>query len=162
MNLCNDADEALDLLNEVLIRIVITIGRYDHSKAKLSTWVKNVTSRFLIDNHRNQQESTELVTWDETDLDLFPSHYPSPEEHAEQIEETESGKKNRKKKDPDITRLRKAMSGLSRRDRQILLYRAEGFDYESIGSFLKMNPGTAMTAYSRSIKKVRERFTEES
>ena len=44
---CNDKDEALDLLNEVLIRIVISIGSFDYDKSRLATWVKNVTGNYL-------------------------------------------------------------------------------------------------------------------
>ena len=62
---------------------------------------------------------------------------------------------------PDIGILKKALASISGRDRSILLYRADGFPFESIGDLLRMKSGTAMTAYSRAVKKIRNMFEQE-
>ena len=61
---------------------------------------------------------------------------------------------------PDLIKLRRALAGISKRDKSILFYRADGFSYENIGEFLDIKSGTAMTAYSRAVRKIKEMFKD--
>ena len=63
---------------------------------------------------------------------------------------------------PAIGTLKKALSSISGRDRSILFYSADGFSFENIAEFLRIKSGTAMTAYSRAVKKIKTMFEQEA
>jgi len=148
--------EATDLLNEILIKMVIVIGRYDPAKAALSTWVIKITENFLRSHYRRKKtDDTIVLIWPTYVFDLNPEFASDDGDYSDFendiiAEEPEV--------DPKIAALEKAMEGLSERDREILLFRAEGMGYDEICGILGIKMNTAMTAWSRATKRVRERF----
>ncbi|MBN2403033.1 MAG: RNA polymerase sigma factor [Spirochaetes bacterium] len=149
---CEDSDKAEDHLNEVLIRALISIGSYDPDRACMDTWVVSITKNYLRNVIRDEQRDVELVFCDDNALDLYEA--PALEEILSVPD------RDIEEEAPSISKLRRALAFLCARDRAILFYRAEGMSYESIGEFLRIKAGTAMTAYSRAAAKVRELFRE--
>jgi RNA polymerase sigma factor (sigma-70 family) len=149
---CRDSDKAEDHLNEVLIRALISIESYNPDMASMDTWIVSITKNYLRNVIRDEKRRVELVFCDDNALDLYEA--PEPEEAAnapDEVIEEEA---------PSIGKLRKALTFLSARDRAILFYRTEGMSYESIAGFLKMKPGSAMTAFSRAAAKIRGMFNK--
>ncbi|MBN2041370.1 MAG: sigma-70 family RNA polymerase sigma factor [Spirochaetes bacterium] len=152
MNYCTESEDTDDLLNETLIHLLITIGRFDPDKGSLLTWVLNVTRNFLRDYYRKNSDKVELLFYDDSYLDLYPGKQNEDiDESAEEIDFESS---------TDIAMLNIALSCISERDKSILQYRADGFSYENISEFLHIKAETARTAYCRAVKKVRERYNK--
>jgi RNA polymerase sigma-70 factor, ECF subfamily len=150
--------EATDLLNEILIKMVIVIGRYDPAKAALSTWVIKITENFLISHYRRKKtDDTIVLIWPTYVFDLNPEFATDDGDYSDLDDEMIS---EEPEADPKIAALEKAMEGLSERDRKILQYRAEGMGYDEICEYLDIKMNTAMTAWSRATKRVRERMSE--
>ncbi len=80
-------EEALDLLNEILIRIVIVIGQYDAGKATLATWVTKITVNYLVDYYRKKKDEPELLEWLNDVFDLYPELCTQPFEYAGEDED---------------------------------------------------------------------------
>lgn len=153
MKFSDDSDEADDHLNEILIRVVITIGRYDSERGSMYNWVITLSRNYLKNCFLKKLEEPELICYEKDALDLYVHRTFVPEDnnaYEEEIDEDE----------PDLIKLRKALAPMSKRDRSILFYRADGFSYENIGEFLSIKSGTAMTAYSRAVRKIKEMFAD--
>ncbi|MBN2041375.1 MAG: RNA polymerase sigma factor [Spirochaetes bacterium] len=151
LKVSNDSDEADDHLNEILIRIVISIGQFDPDISSMLRWVLSVTRNYFRNYLRDQQLKPELVCYEEDALDLYVQRpFVTEEDNTDDEEDDENI--------PDLIKLRKALAGMSKRDRSILFYRADGFSYENIGEFLGIKSGTAMTAYSRAVRKIKDMF----
>ena len=153
LKVSNDSDEADDHLNEILIRIVISIGRFDPDISSMLRWVLSVTGNYFRNYFRDEQLKPELVCYEEDALDLYAQRPFVTEEGNTDDEEDDENV-------PDLIRLRKALAGMSKRDRSILFYRTDGFSYENIGEFLGIKSGTAMTAYSRAVSKIKKMFAD--
>ncbi len=139
--------------------MVIVIGRYDPAKAKMSAWVMKITDNFLIDHYRRKKTDDAIVLlWPTYVFDLNPDFATDDGEYAVDDEDVFVEEAD---VDPEIAILEKAMEGLCERDREILLFRAEGMSYDEICGFLGIKLNTAMTAWSRATKKVKERFEKE-
>jgi RNA polymerase sigma-70 factor, ECF subfamily len=139
-----DVEESKDLLNEILIKLLITIEKFDAEKGALSTWVMSITGNFLIDYFRKKETGPDIIYCDSGYFDLFPSKRA---DMADEKTETE--------RDPVCERMDKAIEDISERDKEIIYLRSDGLSYEEISEFLKIKPGTATTAWSRAAKKVR-------
>ena len=148
MNYCTESEDTDELLNETLIQLIITIGRFDPEKGTLTTWVLTVTKNFLRDYYRKKSYKPELMYCEECYLDLYPA---KQDKNMYELEEMELPS-------PVDSRLQNALSCISERDRSILQYRAEGFSYENISEFLNIKTVAAKTAYCRAVKKVRETY----
>ncbi|MFH0976969.1 MAG: sigma-70 family RNA polymerase sigma factor [Spirochaetota bacterium] len=149
MNYCTESEDTDELLNETLIHLIITIGRFDPDRGTLATWVLTVTKNFLRDYYRKQSHKPELLFLDESYLDIYPAKQDKDINDPEETELT-----------PVDSRLQNALSSVSERDRSILRYRAEGFSYENISEFLHIKAVTAKTAYCRAVKKVKEIYNK--
>ncbi|MBN2041219.1 MAG: RNA polymerase sigma factor [Spirochaetes bacterium] len=149
----DESDDADGHLNEILIRIVISIGRFNAEKGCMLTWVMTVTRNYLKNYYLKKQEEPELICYEKDDLELYLQRSVISRDAGEEEEADDDV--------PDLIRLRKALAGMSNRDRSILFYRADGFSYENIGEFLGMKSGTAMTAYSRGVRRIKEMFEDE-
>jgi RNA polymerase sigma-70 factor (ECF subfamily) len=150
---CGCRQEALDILNEVLIRIVIVIGQYDADRASLATWVVNITRNYLIDHFRKKKDEPEILEWSNEVFDLYPdlrgnSYVPEYLEDEDDEDEV----------DEDIVILRKAMEGLSERDRDLLRLRADGISYDEICGYYDISKSAARNAVFKATKRVKERF----
>ncbi|MBN2403111.1 MAG: sigma-70 family RNA polymerase sigma factor [Spirochaetes bacterium] len=144
MKYCTESEDTEELLNEVLIHLVIKMGRFNPEKGSLVTWILAVTKNFLRDYYRKKSTEAELVLLEEFYLDFYPA-----KQEKYNLEQEESGNSTAD------NRLQDALSVLSERDRNILQYRAEGFSYKTISEFLHIKAKTAKMAYSRAVKKVR-------
>ena len=151
----DDTDEADDHLNEILIRIVITIGRFDAERGCMRNWVITVSRNYLKNCYLKKLEEPELICYEKDALDLYVHRSFIHEHDVEEEESHESCEE-----EPDLIKLRRALAGMSRRDRSILFYRADGFSYKNISEFLGMRSRTAMTAYSRAVSKIKAMFED--
>ncbi|MBN2038481.1 MAG: RNA polymerase sigma factor [Spirochaetes bacterium] len=151
MKFSDDSDDADDHLNEILIRVVITIGRFDSEKGSMYTWVITLSRNYLKNNYLKKQDEPELVCYEQDALELYVKRPFVAEDVS--TDNDEDGENI-----PDLIKLRKALAVMSKRDRSILFFRADGFSYENIGDFLGIKSGTAMTAYSRAVSKIKKMF----
>jgi RNA polymerase sigma factor (sigma-70 family) len=60
--------------------------------------------------------------------------------------------------DPPSARVRRAMTGLSPRDRELLVLRAEGYSYREIASALQLNEGSVGTLLARARQAFRRAY----
>ena len=61
------SEDAEDLVNDVFVKVFDKLGSFDESKAKLSTWIYQITKHTVIDYYRRFHMSEELPEEIESD-----------------------------------------------------------------------------------------------
>ncbi len=132
--------DAEELAADVLMVVHAKVGAFRFSKqAKLTTWIFQVAKNRAIDYHRKSKpdlselnDATAAVTFDGDQTAASTSDNPELR-----------------------TWLDKELAGLSEQDRQILNWRALGFDFAQVAEWLGIAEGTARVRHKRAIDKLK-------
>lgn len=155
---CENIQDADEIGNDILLKLFEKIHLYDKNKARLSAWVNKVALNYILDwiseNKKREEDSIESIQ-DNKFLICEPARI---DYYGFTKEEKNNNDDGSNEDDEALVLLRRAMKKLSERDRQILQYRADGFDYYEISGFLNLNYKTVTTAYSRAVNKIRAEF----
>lgn len=149
---CHDEDLAEDYAIVIFEKIIDKIDNFNPEKGSLKTWITTITNNFLIDKYRGSKKVIDDLSLDE---------YPILGEIASSRIQSEADDIFDIKEDVDVQILQKSLNSISERDRVICLFRAEGRPYKEIAEFLNISETVAKTAYSRSVKKIKELFAIE-
>ncbi len=141
--------DAEDAVQEVFVRLWRSAGRYDPSRAALSTWVVLITRRYLVDRLRRARvritANAPLEEGWAPELDV-----PGPEQTVEEKERVQA--------------LLKRIEGLPELQRIVLIrVYMRGQTLRQIGLELNRPVGTIKSTLSRALVRLRERpISEES
>jgi RNA polymerase sigma factor (sigma-70 family) len=87
------SDAALDLSQEVLIKLVMVIGQFDRNKGRARAWVRAIARNTLNDHFRQLKRTIPQVRLSEEDqtrvLDSLVAAEPHPEASAEKLQAAE-------------------------------------------------------------------------
>ena len=146
LNLLGSRDEALDLSQEVFLRVFRTIHQF-RGQSSLRTWIYRIAvnqarnrHRFWRRRHRDEQVSLdELVA---THGDVLSGHDSTPEQVLEQKELA--------------ARLQRALNGLPFDQRTaVVLREVDGLSYEEIAYSLGVAVGTVKSRLTRARQALR-------
>lgn len=135
--LLGDADAAEDVAQEAFMRL---LQRPDLTDEGARLWLFTVATNLVRDRGRAASRHQRLLASAPIPI---PVGEPLPDETTERSEE--------------IARVRRALSALAERDREILLMREEGFRYEEIAEAI----GVAATSVGTLIARALKRFASE-
>lgn len=133
-----DRDDALDVTQEVFVRVIRGIGKFQH-QAKVSTWMTRIAVNASIDllRHRRRNAALQRV------LAEAPREEPRPELTLE------------------TERIRAAMGKLNDEQRTCLALREmEGQSYEEIAESLGCSIGTVRSRIHRARARVRRLLSD--
>lgn len=147
-------DDALELLNDILLKLFSKIEKYDSKKGSLKSWVIKVTKNHLRDDHRTKINSVTEISIDDNYADKSPEIDNLDDEIIDEQELLE-------KKDLIRDCMQSALESISERDQQILKLRADGFENKEIAEILNIKVNVVKTAYSRGVKKFKELYSSE-
>jgi RNA polymerase sigma-70 factor, ECF subfamily len=156
VRLLGNADEAAEVTQEAILRTFWHIQSF-HGRAHFYTWLYrialNLCYRRLSDTHAKiRRRSFSLDQLSENDKGspleaALPDHRPSPRAGVQRQEE--------------IQLVRRALSGLSPQDFQILILREfDELSYEEIADRLKLSKGTVMSRLHRARGALAKRLRE--
>ncbi|MBQ8510659.1 MAG: sigma-70 family RNA polymerase sigma factor [Clostridia bacterium] len=148
-----NAEDALDLSQEVFVKIWKSIGSY-RGDCRFSTWVYRIATNACFDHLRRNVLPTDSMTGapdedgDERPLDVADeSLSASPERTLEQRE--------------TVTAVRAAIAQLSEEQQEVVLLRdIEGYTYEEIAEMLHLEIGTVKSRLNRARAHLRELLSD--
>ncbi len=151
MNLLGDHDEALDLSQEVFLRVFRTISRF-RGQSSLRTWIYRIAvnqarnrHRFWRRRHRDDQVSLDAHV--EAHGDMMPGREAGPDRVLAQKELA--------------TRLQRALDGLPFDQRTaIVLREVDGLSYDEIAFSLGVAVGTVKSRLTRARQALRQELRE--
>lgn len=139
-------ENAEDLTGRTFLKIAEHLHTYIPEKAKLGTWIWQISENTLIDFYRTQKKSLPL---DAEASDSCSTYSVSFDEQYAQII------------NPKRKALYAALSKLSERDRMLICYKyLLGFSYHEIAEKFQMNESTLATALMRAKGKLRKELEE--
>lgn len=139
-------ENAEDLTGRTFLKIAEHLHTYVPEKAKLGTWIWQISENTLIDFYRTQKKSLPL---DAEASDSCSTYSVSFDEQYAQII------------NPKRKALYAALSKLSERDRMLICYKyLLGFSYHEIAEKFQMNESTLATALMRAKGKLRKELEE--
>lgn len=127
--LSGDPDLAADILQEAFVRLYRRGALPDRPDRWLVTVALN-----LFRNERSMASRRRALRL-EREGELVPSRFPSPAERVDAEERR--------------GRIREALDRLSRRDRELLLLRAEGYSYRDLAAILDLHEASIGTLLAR-------------
>lgn len=133
-----DRDRAEDLAQEVFARAVAAPPRNPRP------WLFAVALNLVREDGRKAVRQGRR-------LELYRAEHPS---HAEAPDE-------RLERDESVLRVRRALDTLADRDREALLLKAEGFNYDEIAATLGLAKGAIGTTLSRARRRLVEAYRQE-
>lgn len=134
---CFDKDQALDLVQDVFIKVYKSIDKYQ-GDASFRTWLSRVATNHCIDHIRKKSNQMHPVSLSQdglrdeilTGMFVAAGQDPSDEQQLEEFK----------------TRLAEAMSGLSEKHREVFsLYAIREFSYKEIADQIGCSVGTVMS-----------------
>jgi RNA polymerase sigma-70 factor (ECF subfamily) len=152
MNLLSDRDEALDLSQEVFLRVFRTIHRF-RGQSSLRTWIYRIAVNQARNRHRfwRRRHRAEQVSLDEhmaAHGEFASSGQPTPEHVLAQKELA--------------ARLQHALDGLPFDQRTVIVLREiDGLSYEEIGFSLGVAIGTVKSRLTRARQALRQELRGE-
>jgi RNA polymerase sigma-70 factor (ECF subfamily) len=151
-NLLSDRDEALDLSQEVFLRVFRTIHRF-RGQSSLRTWIYRIAVNQARNRHRlwRRRHRAEQVSLDEhmaAHGELISGSQPTPEHMLAQKELA--------------ARLQHALDGLPFNQRTVIVLREiDGLSYEEIGLSLGVAIGTVKSRLTRARQALRQQLRGE-
>ena len=151
MNLLGDRDEALDLSQEVFLRIFRTIGRF-RGQSSLRTWIYRIVVNQARNRHRFWRRHHRA---DQVSLD---AHI---EAHGELWSPDTTGPERALAQKELALRLTNALNALPFEQRTaIVLREVDGLSYEEIAFSLGVAVGTVKSRLTRARQTLRENLRE--
>jgi RNA polymerase sigma-70 factor (ECF subfamily) len=151
MNLLGDRDEALDLSQDVFLRVFRTIHRF-RGQSSLRTWIYRIAVNQARNRHRfwRRRHRADQVSLDQhiaTHGEFLSLHQPTPERALAQKELA--------------TQLEQALDGLPFDQRTaIVLREVDGLSYEEIAFSLGVAVGTVKSRLTRARQALRAELRE--
>ena len=134
--LCRDRDEALEVVQDVFLRMVQHPPHTGMSVPLVLAWLRTTTQRLVIDRWRSKSRTP--ATQQYNDSPDQPRTTPEPE---------------------DVDRVRAALVGLSAQQRLVLLARVcDGHGFAQIARDLGLSPSTVKTHYLRGLQALKQRM----
>lgn len=130
--LTGDPDQAEDLAQEAFFRLLDRGAT--GTDAGLRSWLFMVATNLVRDRSRTRETRRRILTTLPP-----PDHGPSPDQDLARSEE--------------IRRVRSALECLSRRDREMLLLRQEGFSYREIAEVAGVSHRSVGTILARALQR---------
>ena len=138
--LSGDPDLAADVVQEAFVRLYRRGSLPDRPDRWLVTVALN-----LFRNERSTARRRGVLRL-EHGADLSPAGQPTPVDSVEDLEQQ--------------ARVRAALDGLSRRERELLLLRAEGYAYRDLATILELNEASVGTLLARAKQAFRANWEE--
>lgn len=138
--LSGDPDLAADVVQEAFVRLY----RRGTLPDRPDRWLVTVALN-LFRNERSTARRRGALRL-EHGTDLSPARQPTPAESVEAIERQ--------------ARVRAALEGLSQRERELLLLRAEGYGYRDLAAILELNEASVGTLLARAKQAFRANWEE--
>ncbi len=146
--LTSSRETAEDLMQETFLRLVRTIGDYQH-QGKFESWLFRIAANLARDHARRRKRRGQTATIDcstgakdSGSFDLADPRQPDPVRESEQSEMEQ--------------RLSESLQGLSEIDREIILLRHfSDLPFREIADMLNIPLGTALARAHRAMKHLR-------
>lgn len=139
--LTGDADAAEDAAQEAFVRM------YSHAvegpPAALRVWLFRAATNFIRDRYRVDENRRRL-------LEKHPVTPGAPPDPARETERKE-----------DVEEVRRVLEGLSDRDRELLLMRAEGFSYREMAEAVGVKNASVGTLLARAERRFADEYQRE-
>lgn len=144
---CPDAAE--DLMQETFLRVVRTIGQYEHN-GRFEPWLFRIAGNLARDRVRRGRRRGVEIGLDGADDETsapMPADERQPDPHA------------RVEREEDAARLEAALDRLSPLDREILMLRHYAdLPFKEIAEMLAVPLGTALARAHRALQKLRREY----
>ncbi len=136
---CKDKDDRQDLLQEIIVQLWLSYGKYD-SQFKLSTWIYrialNTSISFYRKNKTRKEKTVELSPILETSI-MEDSPFPD---------------------DSNIIRLQGFIQELKEFDKALILLYLDGLTQKEISEILGITPSNISTKIGRIKKTLKNKF----
>ena len=148
-NICyrfaGSADDALDLTQEVFIKMFRTMSSYDVERGAFITWVTTVTRNLLVDHFRKGKQDRMTES-----LDAAPTEHEDAMPRNEKIEDkalpADASVQSRETREM----VHRALQRLSPELRESVILRdLQDMDYREIATVLKVPEGTVKSRINR-------------
>ena len=148
-NLCyrfsGNADDALDLTQEVFIKMYRTLNSYDSGKGAFMTWVTTMTRNLLVDHFRKTKQDRLTDS-----LDAAPSEHEDAMPLREQVADTAIPPDARVQSRETRETVHQALQRLSPELREAVILRdLQDMDYREIATALRIPEGTVKSRINR-------------
>jgi RNA polymerase sigma-70 factor, ECF subfamily len=137
-------DDAEDLLQEVFLRVVRTIDRYEH-RQQFDAWIFRIAANLVRDRSRRESRAPTLYSFDD-------------EDRADESRQVATGRRRDAAEGPGASsaELDRAMDQLNPGERDVLLLRHfSGMSFVNIADVLGLPLGTVLAKSHRAIGKLR-------
>lgn len=136
---------AEELLQETFLRLVRTIGDYEHS-GRFQAWLFRIATNLVRDHARRQRRRQPTLPLDDAQRDGLARLAVSQTGPAEELQRRESRQ-----------RVNAALDALGALDREIILLRHfAGLSFREIAALLEIPLGTALARAHRALKRLRD------
>jgi RNA polymerase sigma-70 factor (ECF subfamily) len=144
-SLLGDADEAEDVMQDVMAYALTHLGRYDPQRAAFATWLHTITVNRCRDRARRERLGWQyLARWLRGQRERVT---PGPEADLDRLDAAD--------------RAGRALAGLTPRQREaIVLREVEGLTYEEIGQVLGVPMRTAQARVASAHAAMRRTLTQ--
>lgn len=148
-------EDAEELVQEVFVRVVRTIGDYEHD-GRFEAWLFRIARNLARDDFRRQRRSPGIVSLDGAPLgDSFGSDDP--------IDPTDQRPFGGLERSEDADRLQVALNRLPEAEREVILMRHYGqMSFQDIAETMGTPLGTALARAHRGLAKLRAWMESES
>ena len=136
---CRNAEDRKDLIQEIIIHLWKSQGRYDE-RFKLSTWIYRIALNVAISAYRREKKRTERVS-------------PLEEIIIEPATQTEQS-------DPRMATLHRIIDQLDELNRALMILYLDDKSYRDIAGILGLTETNVATKINRLKLKIKEQFTQ--
>lgn len=152
--LTGSRETAEDLLQETFLRMVRTIGAYEH-RGRFEAWLFRIAANLARDHARRSKRRGVIASLDGPGCDgePFAADLPNPRQDSpgQGVIETEAGQ-----------RLEACLENLAETDREIILLRHfSELSFREIAAMLGIPLGTALARAHRALKRLRSTLCDE-
>lgn len=150
--LCGSRDDAEDLLQELFLRVVRTIDRYEH-EGQLEAWLFRIATNLVRDRFRRAKRTPVHRSLDVEDGDGRPQATwtgeladPATASPSDDVERRE-----------DVDRMQRALGELPRREREaVMLRHFSQLSFAQVADVMCTPLGTALARVHRGLAKLRK------
>ena len=141
----NDAE---DIVQDAFVQAYINLASF-RGKSSFYTWLYRITINLAFSCGRKRRAAISVEL--------------SRDAMGNEPFDTSDSPSDRMEREEQATQLQQALASLSEEHRTVLILRGvEGFDYETIGEVLNLNPGTVRSRIHRARTTLRQRLSEEN